>query len=71
MKNRKSNYARAVFTFMVPLTIFAFYLGQLTLPSNIDVDMFGHQAQSYWYYVGSACLSFAGVFLYNCFEERK
>lgn len=56
---------------MVPLTVFAFYLGQLTMPSHIDIDIIGHEVQSGVYYGVAVLLSFIGVFLYNCIEERK
>ena len=38
MQMKKARNARMIFAFMVPLTIFAFWLGAVTNPSLIDLE---------------------------------
>jgi len=37
MRQNKSEYARNLFAFMVPSTAFAFYVGALSMPVNIQM----------------------------------
>lgn len=54
---------------MVPLTCFAFYWAQLTLPRNIE--MVGDGPYAMVFYVAAVSTCCVGVFLYNWFEEKK
>ena len=38
MQMKKARNARMIFAFMVPLTLFAFWLGAMTNPSLIDLE---------------------------------